>query len=172
MAMLSSLCHLAAVLPLPPADVQAVQPDSATAVQPDEATIDYLNSLLQASFDYPVCTFEPLFRPGGQLCHDPSKKANQGGFPDYYEFYDRQCRVPVSHTDDTVFFSEMEHDNLWMYLLDSNPTPSTLMYIPGRTIIFDDYAHALRHVSSDRNLTQAEGTRLIATSKAEVTSKK
>ena len=45
--------------------------------------------------------------------------------------------------------TEMEHLNLWMHVGPRQPKQGyDLKYIPGRTIVFDDFVHALLFVGS------------------------
>jgi len=85
-------------------------------------------------------------------CFNISKFANDGGSDSV--FYVNIIKpIPVWHIHNEVKapnMAEMESINLWMWFdrkwHRSRKNPGALLYIPGRTIIFDDVKFALLHL--------------------------
>lgn len=77
-------------------------------------------------------------------CFDTSLFVNNAG-NNTVSYVNIDVPIPVGHNDRGL--KRMEVLNLWMHIgRNVHPSQPQLMYIPGRTIIFDDFNKALIHV--------------------------
>ena len=98
-----------------------------------EGTLNKLKSILDAAPTH---------------CFNTSKIANDGGSNSVF-YVNIVEPIPVWHIFKNVkhpHLTEMESINLWMWVGRKRPSKNPLLYIPGRTIIFDDFNKALLHV--------------------------
>ena len=132
-----------------PESVSLLSPPSLLVQHPGGTTTQQPSSPREASlppFSSPFSSFASLFEVYAssdvEYCYDPSMTKNDGyeGTSSNVSFYYGDAPVPVDHSYKENVLDRMD---LWMYLSKAR-TNTSLMYVPGRTIVFDDFHHALR----------------------------
>jgi len=135
---------------------------SATVTTPATAVLTAAAATLAAAATaaWPLYTEFPSFEGRESYCSDPSVMVNNaaggrtpprfyhgGRTPPHFYYTDRY--IPVFHGYIDIGETEMEQQNLWMYLSTTTPSYTGLVYRPGRTIAFEDLTDALHFIGID-----------------------